>query len=133
MNRPARRRSSYKKILEDQQLPQPTTSSASATITTIMDGANRKIELQSPEDLIYLVNNVRRAAAEHINAAFPPVDDADDGQEDELRVRIEQIVDEVRDLFQLSYPWMDALQFPHLIVTTNWTRRTTQETKNREG
>lgn len=60
-----------------------------------MDGANRKIELQSPEDLTYLINNVRRAATEHINAAFPPVDDADAQEEDELRVRIESIVDEV--------------------------------------
>lgn len=59
-----------------------------------MDGANRKIELQSPEDLTYLINNVRRGAAEHICAAFPPVED--DQEEDELRVRIEKIVDEVR-------------------------------------
>lgn len=65
-----------------------------------MDGANRKIELQSPEDLTYLINNVRRAAAEHITAAFPPVDDAD-GEEDELRVRIEQLVEEVRCFFRV--------------------------------
>lgn len=62
-----------------------------------MDGANRKIELQSPEDLTYLINNVRRGAAEHIHAAFPPVED--DQEEDELRVRIEKIVDEVRFAF----------------------------------
>lgn len=60
-----------------------------------MDSANRKIELQSPEDLTYLINNVRRAATEHINAAFPPVDDAEGQEEDELRVRIEKIIGDV--------------------------------------
>lgn len=114
MNRPARRRSSYRKISEvddcqqkqQQQSPQhlhhqqPTTTTILVTNNndddnkTTMDGANRKIELQSPEDLTYLINNVRRGAAEHIHAAFPPVED--DQEEDELRVRIEKIVDEVR-------------------------------------
>lgn len=60
-----------------------------------MDGTgHRKIELQSPEDLTYLITNVRRAAAEHIGAAFPPVEDGDQ-EEDELRVRIEKLVEEV--------------------------------------
>lgn len=89
MNRPARRRSSYKNIADDQQQPQPTTTA------TTMDSANRKIELQSPEDLTYLINNARRAAAEHIQAAFPPVEDANGQEEDELRVRIEKLVEEV--------------------------------------
>lgn len=59
--------------------------------------SHRRIELQAPEDFSYLINNVRRAAADSINAAFPPVPDGgdgDDGQEDELRVRIEQMVNE---------------------------------------
>jgi len=56
-----------------------------------MDSA-RKIELQSPEDLAYLVENVRRAATARIDEAFPPVDD---NTEDELRSRIEELVDEV--------------------------------------
>jgi kinetochor protein Mis14/NSL1 len=55
---------------------------------------HRKIEMQSPEDLAYLIDNVRRAADESINAAFPPVEGAA-GQEDELRTRIEQLVHEV--------------------------------------
>lgn len=59
-----------------------------------MDANHRKIELQSAEDLAYLVDNVRRAAADSINAAFPPVEGAD-GQEDELRVRIEEMVNDV--------------------------------------
>ncbi|KAL0467933.1 hypothetical protein QR685DRAFT_447542 [Neurospora intermedia] len=60
---------------------------------------HRRIELQSPEDFTYLIDNVRRAAAESINAAFPPVDAGDrngedEEEEDELRVRIEQLVDD---------------------------------------
>ncbi len=59
----------------------------------------RKVELQAPEDLSYLLANVRRAAAARIDEAFPPVDDVvvDDGAqgEDELRTRIEELVNEV--------------------------------------
>lgn len=71
-----------------------------------MDGANRKIELQSPEDLTYLINNVRRAAAEHLGAAFPPVEGADDVEEDELRVRIERLVNDVRGAIYLVLPYL---------------------------
>lgn len=62
--------------------------------------AHRKIELQAPEDLSYLVANVRRAAAARIDEAFPPVDGdgAAHGEEDELRTRIEELVNEVRVL-----------------------------------
>lgn len=130
MNRPARRRSSYKKILEEQQQqqqqPQPSSAGAAAPSSsaansygnnnnTTMDGANRKIELQSPEDLTFLINNVRRAAAEHIGAAFPPVE-GDDVEEDELRIRIEHLVNDVRYLFpvSLSSEWktIRALHLP---------------------
>ena len=55
--------------------------------------AYRKIELQSAEDFTYLINNVRRAAADSINAAFPPVESTDG--HDELRVRIEELVNDV--------------------------------------
>lgn len=56
--------------------------------------AHRKIELQTPADLSYLIANVRRAARERIDEAFPPVN-RDDGEDDELRVRIEALVEEV--------------------------------------
>ncbi|KAK3305812.1 uncharacterized protein B0T15DRAFT_556274 [Chaetomium strumarium] len=69
------------------------------------DPAHRPIELQSPEDLTYLIENVRRAAADSINAAFPPVDGPPDGQEDELRNRIEQLVnDYIQTTFTLAAP-----------------------------
>ncbi|KAL2274745.1 hypothetical protein FJTKL_03018 [Diaporthe vaccinii] len=88
-----------------------------------MDGAHRKIELQSPEDLTFLINNVRRAAEEHINAAFPPVDDGHDDAAaggDELRVRIEKLVaDYISQTFTLAAPNLsingfdlDAKTFP---------------------
>lgn len=112
MNRPARRRSSYKNIEDQQQSQTDAIPSSSATNNSsdnknngngngngnAMDGAHRKIELQSPEDLTFLINNVRRAAEEHINAAFPPVDDGQDDAAaggDELRVRIEKLVADV--------------------------------------
>jgi hypothetical protein len=56
--------------------------------------AHRKIELQSPEDLAYLLGNVRRAAEDRLNEAFPPVEGAA-GEEDELRTQIEKLVMEV--------------------------------------
>ncbi|KAI0862276.1 hypothetical protein F4860DRAFT_472829 [Xylaria cubensis] len=66
-----------------------------------MDSA-RKIELQVPEDLAYLVANVRRAAAARIDEAFPPVDDS---TEDELRTRIEELVNEyITKTFTLAAP-----------------------------
>ncbi|KAK0611518.1 hypothetical protein B0T14DRAFT_530565 [Immersiella caudata] len=69
-----------------------------------MDSSSRKIELQAPEDFTYLIDNVRRAATDSINAAFPPVEGAD-GQEDELRVRIEQMVnDYINQTFTLAAP-----------------------------
>ncbi|AEO67994.1 bc206e27-7119-4d04-a43a-e8897afcde33 [Thermothielavioides terrestris] len=69
------------------------------------EAVHRRIELQSPEDLAYLIDNVRRAAADSINAAFPPVDHPLAGQEDELRNRIEQLVnDYIRTTFTLAAP-----------------------------
>ncbi|KAH8880370.1 hypothetical protein GQ53DRAFT_543469 [Thozetella sp. PMI_491] len=66
--------------------------------------AHRKIELQDPEDLTFLINNVRRAAADSINAAFPPVEGAE-GEVDELRVRIEELVNEyIARTFTLAAP-----------------------------
>ncbi|CAK7222302.1 hypothetical protein SBRCBS47491_004819 [Sporothrix bragantina] len=73
---------------------------------------HRKIELQAPEDFAYLVDNVRRAAAESVAEAFPPVannddDDATKGgkkkkskrvvdEDDDLHARVEVLVNEVR-------------------------------------
>lgn len=61
---------------------------------TAVSAHQRKIELQAPEDLTYLLANIRRAAAERINEAFPPVEGAQG--EDELRNSIEELIEEVR-------------------------------------
>ncbi|ORY67210.1 uncharacterized protein BCR38DRAFT_407211 [Pseudomassariella vexata] len=64
---------------------------------------HRKIELQAPEDLTYLLANVRRAATSRIDEAFPPVD-GEQG-EDELRTRIEELVTEyITKTFTLAAP-----------------------------
>ncbi|KAI2775255.1 hypothetical protein F4815DRAFT_396336 [Daldinia loculata] len=69
--------------------------------------AHRKIELQAPDDLAYLLANVRRAATARLDEAFPPVDGASgaaaDG--DELRTRIEELVNEyITKTFTLAGP-----------------------------
>lgn len=50
----------------------------------------RKIELQSPADLTHLQTLSQRAARQKINVAFPPA--AQEGGEDELRKRVEELV-----------------------------------------
>lgn len=50
----------------------------------------RKIELQSPADLTHLQTLSQRAARQKINVAFPPA--AQEGGEDELKKRVEELV-----------------------------------------
>ncbi|KAK1248365.1 hypothetical protein MKX08_006585 [Trichoderma sp. CBMAI-0020] len=70
---------------------------------SVVSQVQRKIELQSPDDLAYLITNVRNAAIEHLNEAFPPVEG--DGGEDELRTQIESLVNEyINKTFSLAAP-----------------------------
>ncbi|TKA30341.1 hypothetical protein B0A50_02568 [Salinomyces thailandicus] len=63
--------------------------------------AHRKIELQSPADLTYLIANVSRAAREKLDKHLPP-DAAPEG-EDAMRKRVEQLVDEyIRNTFGMA-------------------------------
>ncbi|KAM3070103.1 hypothetical protein ACMFMG_003863 [Clarireedia jacksonii] len=48
----------------------------------------RRIELQSPDDLQYLIGNVKRAAKERIDKDLPPIEG-----EDAMRKMVEEIVD----------------------------------------
>ncbi|RFU30855.1 hypothetical protein B7463_g5509, partial [Scytalidium lignicola] len=58
----------------------------------------RKIELQSPEDLQYLISNVRRAANEKIDRDLPPVEG-----EDPMRRRVEELVQNyIRKVFETA-------------------------------
>ncbi|KAI1851337.1 hypothetical protein JX266_003412 [Neoarthrinium moseri] len=78
---------------------------------TAVSAHQRKIELQSPEDLTYLLANVRRAATEHINEAFPPVEGAQG--EDDLRTRIEELVNEyITKTFTLASPNLSVNGMP---------------------
>lgn len=61
---------------------------------SVVSQIQRKIELQSPEDLAYLIANVRNAAAASLNQTFPHVE-GPDGGEDEMRTQIEALVNEV--------------------------------------
>jgi kinetochor protein Mis14/NSL1 len=60
---------------------------------SIVSQVQRKIELQSPEDLTYLIANVRAAAAERLNESIPLV--AGQEGQDELRDEVERMVNEV--------------------------------------
>lgn len=68
---------------------------------SVVSQVQRKIELQSPEDLSYLIANVRSAAAVSLNDAFPHV--AGQKGEDELRTQIEALVNEVRTIQRLFF------------------------------
>jgi kinetochor protein Mis14/NSL1 len=57
---------------------------------------HRKIELQSSEDLQYLVSNIRRAANEKIDKDWPPIE-----EEDTMRKRVEELVHDVCTPFSL--------------------------------
>lgn len=65
--------------------------------------AYRKVELQSPADLTYLIAKVSRTAQEKINKHFPP--DAAVQGEDRMRSRVEMLVDDyIRTVFNLAKP-----------------------------
>ncbi|TKA65073.1 hypothetical protein B0A55_09743 [Friedmanniomyces simplex] len=74
--------------------------------------AHRKIELQAPADLTYLIANLSRAAREKLDKHLPP--DAVPEDEDAMRKRVEELVDDyIRNTFtaakdSMSINGMDA-------------------------
>ncbi|PPJ53868.1 hypothetical protein CBER1_03259 [Cercospora berteroae] len=65
------------------------------------ESAHRKIELQSPADLTFLIANVTKAAQEKIDQHLPP--DAAPVGGDAMRKRVEQLVDEyIRTTFDAA-------------------------------
>lgn len=59
-----------------------------------MDEHHRKIDLQSPSDLTYLLGNIQQVARAKIDLAIPP-SAAPDG-EDAYRAKVEDLVQTVR-------------------------------------
>ncbi|KAI0015826.1 hypothetical protein F4780DRAFT_785883 [Xylariomycetidae sp. FL0641] len=92
----------------------------------------RKIELQSPEDLAYLLANVRRAGQARLDEAFPPVAQGETGgPDDELRTRIEELVnDYITQTFSLAAPNLSINGLPvdpsHLDGTAGGSQDPTQ-------
>lgn len=82
------RTSLFKKKNAHAQQPHKTQQAA------IMETAHRRIELQSPADLTYLVNNATRAARAKIDLHFPPSAAPETG-DDDMRKRVEVLVDQV--------------------------------------
>jgi kinetochor protein Mis14/NSL1 len=54
----------------------------------------RKVELQSPTDLAYLIALTQRAARQKIDVAFPPSAAPTNGEDDGMRRRVEELVSE---------------------------------------
>lgn len=57
-----------------------------------MDSQHRKIELQSPSDLTFLITQLRTAARQKLDLHLPPVA-SDTSEPDELRRQVEDLVD----------------------------------------
>lgn len=58
-----------------------------------MESDHRRIDLQSPADLIYLQSNIKSAAQQKIDLAIPP-----QGEEDAFRSKVQDLVQEVYTL-----------------------------------
>ena len=61
----------------------------------MMDVHHRKIDLQSPSDLTFLLNNIKAAAREKLDLAIPLA--AMPEGDDAYRSRVEELVQEVSD------------------------------------
>jgi hypothetical protein len=71
-------------------VPYPKMSATDPTRLTTSEF--RKVELQSPSDLSYLVALTQRAARQKIDVAFPPSAAPTNGEEDGMRRRVEELV-----------------------------------------
>jgi kinetochor protein Mis14/NSL1 len=68
-----------------------------------MDTHHRKIDLQSPSDLTYLLNNIKAAAQEKLDLAIP-ASAAPEG-EDAYRTKVEELVQEVGECSHRAHPF----------------------------
>lgn len=66
-----------------------------------MDAHHRKIDLQAPADLTYLLNNIKAAAKQKLDLAIPPLA-APEG-EDAYRPIVEELVQEVERQHRIHF------------------------------
>ena len=76
---------------------------------------HRKIELQSPDDLQYLVSNIRRAANEKIDKDWPPIEG-----EDKIRERVEELVHSVCPFCSLVFLFNTIINALGIKADANW-------------
>ncbi|MCJ1446094.1 MAG: hypothetical protein MMC23_006599 [Stictis urceolatum] len=57
-----------------------------------MDAHQRKIDLQAPADLTYLLDNIKDTAQKKLDLHIPPSAAPEDGQEDAFRTTVENLV-----------------------------------------
>ncbi|THW81550.1 hypothetical protein D6D18_08740, partial [Aureobasidium pullulans] len=70
-----------------------------------METTHRKIELQSPLDLIYLRNNTTSTAREKLDLHFPPSAAPESASDDVLRSRVEELVQQyISKVFENAGP-----------------------------
>src|SRR5690242_19825961 len=105
---------------------------------------HRKIELQSPADLSYLISAVRAAAASHIDRAFPPVPSTSDhpsstnitsasGQEDERRSQSASLVsDYIARTSRLAAPYLTVTGLPIDDPASCLSRASSSSTRERQ-
>ena len=67
------------------------------------DPHHRKIDLQSPADLTYLLNNIRASAQEKVDNAFPASAAPKNG-DDAIKAKVQSLVHEVRTSSNQSTP-----------------------------
>jgi len=102
---------------------------------------HRKIELQSPDDLQYLVSNIRRATDAEIERSLPSLpgitdgEGLKDGKGDDMRVVVERLVGEVC-LHFLNPQSPQTNHFKHMLtsmlcVTVHW--RSTQNHRRKHN
>ncbi|KAL2752105.1 hypothetical protein ACRALDRAFT_2128240, partial [Sodiomyces alcalophilus JCM 7366] len=84
--------------------------------------AQRKIELQAPEDLTYLLENARRIAKRHLDDALPPIKGAAP-EDDELRIQMEKYLSQyINKTFTLAAPSLSINGFdadPAVFLASN--------------
>jgi kinetochor protein Mis14/NSL1 len=66
-----------------------------------MDPHHRKVDLQSPADLLYLQSNIQTAAQQKLDLAIPPQG------EDAFRSKVQELVHEVLYFRLPTFPFPD--------------------------